>query len=115
MKYYRCRCGKLEQYGSMGPSRCRWCEDCKTGLSDSPDTHPTERVSHHWVRAEVSTDEGLKPLTTCSWCGVKQTMEIVLAESQREMRPTIDRMKGGEPPPHGFIMRSDKNTPTKEG
>jgi hypothetical protein len=76
MRYYRCRCGKLTSYGSMGPNRCSWCEDCETGLADHPDRHPTERVDHHWVENEVETDEGMKPLTVCSWCQRRKVSEV---------------------------------------
>lgn len=70
MMYYRCKCGKCEAWGSMPPNPCDGCDDCGTNLSAHPDFHsPPE--PHNPNTQMVETDEGMKPLTRCLWCGKK--------------------------------------------
>jgi hypothetical protein len=68
MQYYRCKCGKLEAYGSMGPDPCRGCDECGTNLTTHPDFHHPP-VPHRYEAQPVETDEGVKMLTQCTWCG----------------------------------------------
>lgn len=72
MRYYRCKCGRHESWGSMGPNPCARCKDCGSDLAGSPDTH-AEPKPHRMltVRATVETDEGEKDagtMTRCVWC-----------------------------------------------
>lgn len=67
MQYYRCRCGKAECYGSMGPTPCMGCDKCGTTLNQHPDFHKTPEP-HSFVVTGVDTDEGVKDLTICKWC-----------------------------------------------
>ncbi len=68
MQYYRCKCGKMESWGSMPPNRCQGCPDCGTNLSTHPDHHPP--ADHNWSANKVQTDDGPATLTVCSWCGI---------------------------------------------
>lgn len=71
MKFYRCKCGAREAYGSMSPYPCSGCEKCGTTLEQHPDDHRIPKP-HDWQTELVETDEGKKPRTRCSWCGVKK-------------------------------------------
>lgn len=39
MKYYRCKCGKHQAYGSMPPAKCEGCPECNTTLETHSDFH----------------------------------------------------------------------------
>lgn len=47
MRYYRCKCGKLESWSSMGSPDCYGCPDCKTTLAETPNLHE-EPQPHAW-------------------------------------------------------------------
>lgn len=85
MKYYRCKCGKREAWGSMPPGRCVSCQDCGTTLDTSPDQHTAPRP-HNFSESTVRTDEGLKTITTCSGC-MKPKWQIE-QEEQAKQEPT---------------------------
>lgn len=80
MQYYRCKCGSCESYGSMSPPQCAWCEKCNSNPASRPDLHRSERGLHEWMVENVQTDEGVKPLTVCRWCGILK----IKAEAARE-------------------------------
>jgi hypothetical protein len=68
MRYYRCRCGKLEAHCSgMLPHPCTGCPDCGTNLAEAPGAHKAP-LPHAFVVGQVETDEGMKPLSRCTWC-----------------------------------------------
>lgn len=68
MIYYRCKCGKSELFGSLSPARCDACADCGSNLARHPDLHfPPE--PHDFVPTPVETDEGMKTLSRCKYCG----------------------------------------------
>lgn len=69
MKYYRCKCGKSESYGSMSPSACHGCEHCGTTLALSPDMHRTPEP-HVWIK-KYNEDTG-NPYEICSRCHQKK-------------------------------------------
>lgn len=72
MKYYRCKCGKMESWCSgMTPSPCKECDECHTTVAGGPDGHK-RAVPHDWVGRDVETDEGDKTLTYCRWCMCKK-------------------------------------------
>ena len=75
MIYYRCKCGKVESYGSMSPNPCLGCVDCGTNLTSHPDLHKKPEL-HNWITDEILTDEGVMHQTKCSWCGY---MKVALA------------------------------------
>lgn len=67
MRYYRCKCGKYESYGSTSPALCLGCDECGTSLATDPSLcRPAQ--SHSFVVEQVETDEGLKPLSRCRLC-----------------------------------------------
>lgn len=68
MLSYRCKCGESRAYGSMPPEPCHECPICHTTLETHPDLH-RRALDHDWHTAYVQTDEGMKPVTTCRWCG----------------------------------------------
>lgn len=68
MIYYRCKCGDLESYSSMGPRRCAFCTKCNTTLASGPEGHKTERTKHQMIKEQVETDEGNAVLTRCGYC-----------------------------------------------
>jgi hypothetical protein len=47
MRYYRCKCGKREAWGSDSPRSCRGCSECGTTLVTHPDLH-REPAPHDW-------------------------------------------------------------------
>lgn len=67
MKYYRCKCGEAQSWGSMPPPPCMECSECQTTLEVHPDDHRRAKP-HNYQTHEVQTDEGMKPLTQCIWC-----------------------------------------------
>ena len=71
MRYYRCKCGGTESWGSMGPTPCQRCKKCGSNLAGSPESH-REPEPHKWMPSTVETDEGDKILTVCVWCGVSK-------------------------------------------
>ena len=71
MLHYQCKCGKNKSYGSMSPASCFECEDCHTTLEHYSSLHERAK-EHNWSKTEVNTDEGIKTLTICSWCGIRK-------------------------------------------
>lgn len=67
MQYYRCKCGKRQAWGSMGPSPCSGCLECNTTLEQYPSLHK-EPKPHEMIATTVETDEGEATLSRCKWC-----------------------------------------------
>ncbi len=67
MKYYRCKCGFSEAYGSMSPSRCTKCKKCGSNLAGSPDSH-IDPTPHELVAYPIESDQGGATLSRCKWC-----------------------------------------------
>lgn len=68
MRSWQCKCGKLRGFGSDGPSRCAYCDDCGTTVETSPEMHETTRRPHEYYQMQVETDEGMKTLSRCRYC-----------------------------------------------
>lgn len=66
-QYYRCQCGRLEQWGSTPPPRCLGCPNCHTTLAQHPDQH-RKPEPHNYQPQQVETDQGTATLTVCVWC-----------------------------------------------
>lgn len=84
MQYYTCKCGQMQAWGSMGPSRCAKCDKCGTGYGYGDGTYP-EPLEHDFSdQHEVETDEGMKPLSTCKYCHYtrRQIEKMRMKESQ---------------------------------
>lgn len=65
MRYYRCRCGKQEAWGSLPPQSCQGCAECGTTLEQHPERHVVP-APHEWVtRYDQDTGE---PYERCSRC-----------------------------------------------
>jgi len=62
MKYWKCKCGKCEAFGSDSPPPCISCSDCGTDYTGN------KPIEHLWSIEQVETDEGLKPLSRCRYC-----------------------------------------------
>ena len=72
MKYYRCKCGKAEAWGSMHPVNCVGCTECNTTLELAPDRHRTPE-GHRW---ESKYDEDTGELyQRCAKCGARKEAE----------------------------------------
>lgn len=71
MQYYRCRCGKREAWGSMGPAACSGCKDCGTTLDMTPELHRTPEP-HDFEAHPVETDQGGATLSRCRHCHRKK-------------------------------------------
>lgn len=84
MRYYRCKCGQLESWGTMRPPQCSWCEACQSNPAETPDTHRTERTPHKWYQEKVDTDAGEAELTRCVYCG--HTRKELEAAAQKESK-----------------------------
>lgn len=68
MRYYRCKCGRTESFGSMPPARCFGCKECRTRPALAG-VEPWALEPHNYVTEMVETDAGEAPLTRCRWCG----------------------------------------------
>lgn len=72
MRYYRCKCGKSEAWGSMGPYQCSRCSVCGSDLAEGPESHRPPRAHQMLARpVNAQTDTGLVvagELTECIWC-----------------------------------------------
>lgn len=80
MKYYRCKCGKSEAWGSQPPPRCSWCKACESDPASSPELH-SERTPHLFDLVEkVETDNGESQLTRCRYC-LKTRKEVEKLEA----------------------------------
>lgn len=68
MKYYRCKCGKAEMWGSDGPRPCQGCDECHTTLAGHPDDHK-EPIPHDWT-TETTLRDGkvVHERTYCKRC-----------------------------------------------
>ena len=78
MRDYECRCGITKAFGSMAPPQCSRCLVCGTSLHYVEGLDPAKRNEIDWPypeahrfdeRQEVETDEGMKTLTVCVYCG----------------------------------------------
>lgn len=49
MRYYRCKCGSVESWSSLGIQPCEGCEKCNTTLEESAEYHETP-VPHEWKK-----------------------------------------------------------------
>jgi len=65
MRYYRCKCGNCQAWGSMPPEKCNGCKECNTTLEESPNTH-TEPSEHKWI-TEYDKHTG-EPYEICLNC-----------------------------------------------
>ena len=65
MKYYRCKCGKHEYWGSDSPANCMGCTDCNTTLEGNPERHKTPEP-HQW-KTYYHQSTG-KPYQMCERC-----------------------------------------------
>lgn len=82
MRYYRCKCGERQSWGSMPPYPCQKCPACGSDLAESPDLH-REPQDHDWRTQQVETDNGPQPITRCSWCGTrKPAMDAAALQKQ---------------------------------
>ena len=71
MKFYQCKCGAAQSWGSLSPNQCRRCATCGSDLATGPSLHRDPKP--HAMRAEqvsLEIDEGLMwgALTRCIWC-----------------------------------------------
>lgn len=81
MKYYRCKCGKAEAWGSMGPRACQGCKECGTTLNSGPDGHRTPEP-HEWV-PQYNPNTGVRESDVCKDCMAKRINEEgILYEEQ---------------------------------
>lgn len=64
MKYWQCKCGDYQFYGSgMSPEPCTYCKKCGTTAAGLPP------IPHEFTMiSKVETDEGEKKLSRCKWC-----------------------------------------------
>lgn len=68
MRYYRCKCGKAESWGSMPPKKCQGCSECNTTLELHPDHHRTPDPHEFVTRYDETTGE---PYQICKRCWAK--------------------------------------------
>lgn len=62
MKYYTCKCGKCEYFGSgMTPQPCQGCEDCGTNYFKEP------LQPHEW-KPQYNRDTGEPDRPYCTRC-----------------------------------------------
>lgn len=72
MRYWQCKCGERQGWGSTGPRPCDWCDECKTTLACGPDGHRIIRPPHKMIKTsvDIETDDGtsVATLTRCIHC-----------------------------------------------
>lgn len=83
MKYYRCKCGDQQSYGSMPPPFCHACPLCGSNLATHPADHD-DAAPHVYYDEMVMTNDGMKPLTLCQYC-LEPKSEIEKAEQLRNL------------------------------
>lgn len=76
---YRCKCGELMAWSSMGVPQCVVCEKCGTTLANHPDHHLTEPEPHQWeTRWEIDHKTGERwQERSCLRCMTKERIEPV--------------------------------------
>lgn len=98
MKYYQCKCGQYQSWGSLGPKRCAWCKLCQTTPAGGPSEHKTEQPAHEMftTSVEMKTDAGKVEgqLTRCIHCYVTKAGLEEMGEPMKPYQPTP---VGGEP------------------
>lgn len=67
MRYYQCKCGESQWWGSIPPSACIWCEKCQSNPAGGPSGH-RERIDHEFIETSVETDDGPRVLSRCRYC-----------------------------------------------
>jgi len=68
MRFYRCKCGESEAYGSMPPYRCSKCSKCGSDLAESPESH-REPVPHEFEDCPQQDANGdILHYHRCKWC-----------------------------------------------
>jgi hypothetical protein len=67
MRYYRCECGDITSWSSMGVLPCDGCKKCNTTLETGPKDHKVPE-DHVFEPYPVETDEGPKSLSRCKYC-----------------------------------------------
>lgn len=66
---YRCKCGKITAWSSMGVQPCQGCEDCKTTLASHPDQHkPLEPHEEQIIYNQLT---GKPDYIRCKRCGYR--------------------------------------------
>lgn len=91
MRYYRCKCGAHEAWGSLGPNPCTRCKKCGSDLAGAPTSHAEARP-HCMVVTPVTAeiDDGQKEvgsITRCIWC-LRTLKQITDAGEPFEYRAT---------------------------
>ena len=67
MRYERCKCGKVESWGSISTQDCNGCKECKTTLASHPDNH-RQLEDHDYIKVKVDSDVGEAYKIICSKC-----------------------------------------------
>jgi hypothetical protein len=63
MRYWKCKCGAYESFGSDGPRPCQVCNKCGTTLLKRIDGSYIEAEPHDWVtETNIVTREGYDPI-----------------------------------------------------
>lgn len=75
MKYYRCKCGKAEMWGSDGPSPCQGCDECKTVIG-WPNL-VAEPIPHDWTTETTMRDgKVISEITYCKRCNRRKVKSV---------------------------------------
>lgn len=68
MQCYQCKCGEIQSYGSMPPTRCASCHKCGSNLASGPHLH-REPEPHSFVTFPVTgVDQAGVTKTVCRYC-----------------------------------------------
>lgn len=74
MQYYRCKCGSVTAWTSMGVAPCTSCKKCGSDLAQGPEGHAESPAPHEYVTRYDQTTG--KPYEVCSVCmGKKEEIE----------------------------------------
>ena len=65
MQTYKCKCGLVTSWSSMGHQPCEGCDECNTTFAQHPDDHKV-REPHEWVTEQRVVDG--KVVHTRTYC-----------------------------------------------
>lgn len=68
MQYYRCKCGKMEAWGSMPPDQCHGCKECGTNLALDPYSHHPPEPHEFTATVEQWGEHGPVQIPVCRYC-----------------------------------------------
>lgn len=70
MQYYRCKCGKMTAWTSMGVSACSRCGQCGSDFARGPESHEDPEPHDYVTQYDQNTGA---PYERCRRCGERKS------------------------------------------